>query len=251
MIGKVAAEVLKLRTTRTFWALALSTFALILLIVVLSLVLDDALSSDEDAVRSLLNTAGLSGLLMLVLGAVAGAGEYRHGTIASTLLVTPNRLQAVTAQTLACALAGFAVGLAASALMAAVAIPWLSSIDAPMLDTGEVLGIVFGNALYSGLAAALGVALGSLVRNQVAPIVALLMFLFVIDPVISALVEDYTPFSLTGLATSMSGGSEDDIGGDCCRSARPWRSGPPTQPCWPWLRRRSRRSATSKTGQVL
>lgn len=214
MRGKVAAEVLKLRTTRTFWALALSTFALILLIVVLSLILDDALRSDEDAVRSLLSTASLSGLLMLVLGAVAGAGEYRHGTIASTLLVTPNRLQAVTAQTLACALAGFAVGLAAAALTAAVALPWLASIDAPMLDTGEVLGIVFGNALHSGLAAALGVAFGSLVRNQVAAIVTLLLFLFVIDPAISALVEEYAPFSLSGLATSITGGSDDDFAGD-------------------------------------
>ena len=110
MIAKVAAEVLKLRTTRTFWALAGSTFALILLIVVLSLSLDDELDSDEDSVHSLLSTAGLSGLLMLVLGAVVGAGEYRHGTIASTLLVTPNRLRAVTAQTLAVALGGAAWG---------------------------------------------------------------------------------------------------------------------------------------------
>ena len=128
---------------------------------------------------------------MLVLGAVAGAGEYRHGTIASTLLVTPNRLRAVAAQTLACALGGAAVGLAASVLTVAVALPWLSSIDAPTLDTGELLGIVFGNALYSGLAAALGVALGSLLRNQVAAIVLLLMVLFVVDPAISALAEDY------------------------------------------------------------
>ena len=111
MIKLVAAEVLKLRTTRTFWVLAGSTLGLILLIVVLSLILDDELASDEEAVRSLLTTASLSGLLMLVLGAVAGAGEYRHGTIASTLLVTPNRLRAVSAQTVACALGGAAVGL--------------------------------------------------------------------------------------------------------------------------------------------
>ena len=214
MIPKVAAEVLKLRTTRTFWALAGSTFGLILLIVVLSLSLDDALRSDEDAARSLLSTASLSGLLMLVLGAVAGAGEYRHGTIASTLLVTPNRLQAVTAQTIAVALGGAAVGLAASALTAAVALPWLASIDAPMPDTSDVLGIFFGNVLYSGLAAGLGVALGALMRNQVAAIVFLLLFIFAVDPAISALAGDYARFSLSGLTASMSGGTSEDFGAD-------------------------------------
>ena len=39
--------------------------------------------------RDLLSVAGFSGLLALVLGVVVGAGEYRHGTIAWTLLVTP------------------------------------------------------------------------------------------------------------------------------------------------------------------
>ena len=214
MIAKIAAEVLKLRTTRTFWALAGSTFALILLIVVLSLSLDDALHSDEDAVRSLLGTASLSGLLMLVLGAVAGAGEYRHGTIASTLLVTPNRLRAVTAQTVAVALGGATVGLAASALTAAVALPWLASFDAPVPDTSDVLGIMFGNVLYSGLAAGLGVALGSLMRNQVAAIVFLLLFIFAVDPAISALAEDYARFSLSGLTAAMSGGTSEDFGAD-------------------------------------
>ena len=43
MTRLVAAELLKLRTTRTFWALAGSAAALVLLIVVLSLILDDAL----------------------------------------------------------------------------------------------------------------------------------------------------------------------------------------------------------------
>jgi ABC-2 type transport system permease protein len=182
--------------------------------VVLSLILDDALESDEDSVRSLVTTSSLSGLLMLVLGAVAGAGEYRHGTIASTLLVSPNRLRAVTAQTLACGVGGFAVGLAAALITAAVALPWLAAIDAPSLGGGDLLEIVFGNALYSGLSAALGVALGALLRNQVAAIVLLLLFLFVVDPALSALAEDYARFSLTGLATSMSWGTTDDFGAD-------------------------------------
>ena len=127
MTHLLGSELLKLRTTRTFWALAGSTFALILLIVILSLILDDALKSDEDAALSLLTTGSLAGLLMLVLGAVVGAGEYRHGTIASTLLVTPNRLRAVGAQTLACGVGGLVVGFLGVALVAVVALPWLSA----------------------------------------------------------------------------------------------------------------------------
>jgi ABC-type transport system involved in multi-copper enzyme maturation permease subunit len=210
----VAAEVLKLRTTRTFWALAGATFGLILLIVVLSLSIDDALRSDEDTVRSLITTAALSGLLMFVFGAVAGAGEYRHGTIGSTLLVTPDRLRAVAAKTIAGALGGFAVGIAASAVTAAVALPWLSAIDAPLPDSGELARILLGNVLYSGLAAALGVALGLLVRNQVATIVTLLLLIFAVDPAISALADDYARFSLSGLSSAMSGGTSDDFGAD-------------------------------------
>ena len=81
-----------------------------LLIVVLSLLLDDALD-DHDDVESLLSTGGIGGLLTLVLGVVAAAGEYRHGTIASTLLVTPQRLRAVSAAVVACLLGGLAIGL--------------------------------------------------------------------------------------------------------------------------------------------
>jgi ABC-2 type transport system permease protein len=208
----VQAELLKLRTTRTFWAMVGSSIGLLLLIVVLSLALGDEFGSESD-VRSLLSSASLSGLLMLILGVVAGAGEYRHGTIASTLLVTPDRLRAVGAQTLAVAAAGLAVGLASAGLTAAIGLPWLSAKDAATLSTGDLLGLFLGCALYAALAAALGVALGAVMRNQVAAVVLVLVFIFVIDPAVSALLEDYGKFSLSGLATAMSGGSAEDVQG--------------------------------------
>ena len=211
MTHLVSAELLKLRTTRTFWALAGSTFALILLIVILSLILDDdELVSNESSVRSLLTTGGLAGLLMLVLGAVVGAGEYRHGTIASTLLVTPNRLRATGAQTIACALGGLVVGLAASALIAVIVLPILSARDAVLPGSDVVIRIVLGNGLYAALAAALGASLGAALRNQVAAIVTLLLIFFVVDPAVSALVEGYAPFSLSGLSGSITGTTEDE-----------------------------------------
>jgi ABC-2 type transport system permease protein len=208
----VAAEILKLRTTRTFWGLAGTTLALVMLAVVLPLAIEDSFS--ESDIRSLLSSAGASGLMMLVLGAVFGAGEYRHGTIAWTLLVTPVRLRVASAQALACGVAGAAVGLAAVLLTAVVALPWLEAKDAEMLSSGDVLGIFAGGILYSALAAAFGAGLGALLRNQVAGVVLVLVLLFVVDPALVALIDGYDKFSLSGLGTSITGGSEEDFGGD-------------------------------------
>ena len=88
MIRVVSSELLKLRTTRTFYGLAGAALGLVMLAVVLVLALTDS-AFDEDDVRSLLSSAGGAGLMMLILGVVFSAGEYRHGTIAWTLLVTP------------------------------------------------------------------------------------------------------------------------------------------------------------------
>jgi ABC-2 type transport system permease protein len=203
----VGAELLKLRTTRTFWGLAGAAAGLVLMIVVLSVALDTSLT--EDNVRNILATAGLSGLLTLVLGAVAGAGEYRHGTIAWTLLVTPSRVRAVTGQVLACGVGGLAIGVAVSAMAAAIALPWLAAKGAPMPPAGDLLQVLLGSALYAGLAAMLGAGLGALFRNQVAGIVIVLVQLFVVDPTLAALIEDFGPFTLTGLGAAISGLDSD------------------------------------------
>jgi ABC-2 type transport system permease protein len=213
VIRTVAAEVLKLRTTRTFWGLVGATLALVMLAVVLPLAIDTDFF-DESDIRSLLSSAGGSGLMMLVLGVVFGAGEYRHGTIAWTLLVTPERLRVMSSQALACGVAGLAVGLVAAALTAVVALPWLAAKEAASLSGGGVLGIFLGGVLYAGLAAALGAGLGALVRNQVAAVVLVLVVLFIVDPALTALVDGYDKFSLSGLAASITGGTEEDFGGD-------------------------------------
>ena len=208
MTRLVAAELFKLRTTRTFAAMVGATFALLLLLVVLSLALSDSFNTEND-VRSVLSSASLSGLFMLVLGVVAGAGEYRHGTIASTLLVTPQRLRAVSGSVVACFLGGLAIGLAAAGFTAIVALPWLSAKDAVMPSTGTTLGIFLGGAAYAALAAALGAALGALLRSQVAAVVIVLILIFVVDPAVAALFENAGKFTLTGLGIAMSGGHGD------------------------------------------
>jgi ABC-2 type transport system permease protein len=205
----VLSELLKFRTTRTFWALAGSALGLVLLIVILNIAIDDGLRSESD-VESLLSNIGIYGLLTLILGVVVGAGEYRHGTIAWTLLVTPQRLKAVGGSVIACFLGGLAIGVVVSGAAAAVALTWLSAKDALLPSAGETIQILLGSVLYGALAAALGAAFGALVRNQVAAVVIVLLLILVVDPVIVGLLEDVGEFTLTGLGIAMSGGDNGD-----------------------------------------
>lgn len=203
----IASELLKLRTTRSFWGFLLAALGLVGLIVVLTLALQRHVEGESD-VRSLLSTAGFAGLLAIVLGVVNNAGEYRHGTIGATLLVTPDHLRATVAKVVACAAGGLAIGIATAALTAAVSLPWLSSKgDAIGLSAHEVAGLFLGGIFYAALAGALGVGLGALLRNQVVAVV--LVLIFIVDPAVAALSPGYAKFSLQGLGAALSGAAEE------------------------------------------
>jgi len=203
MTGLVASELLKLRTTRTFWGLVGACLVLVILATALTL----AFSSfhTEDDVRSLLSTAAISGLFLLILGVVFSAGEFRHGTIAWTLLVTPSRFRALSAKVLALAGAGLAIGTVVAVVTAAIALPWLDAKAAPSLSTGEVSRLLVGGVVYTGLAGAFSAGVGYLLRNQVAAVVVLLCLVFVVDPALGALAEGYGRYSLAGLGTAING----------------------------------------------
>jgi ABC-2 type transport system permease protein len=111
----------------------------------------------------------------------------------------------VSAQALACGLAGVVIGLTAFVLATAVAIPWLSAKDAPLPPVSDLLELVAGVVAYAGLAAVLGAGFGALLRNQVAAVVIVLVELFVVDPTLVALDEDVGAFTLTGLGSAISG----------------------------------------------
>ena len=86
MSALLRAELIKLRTTRTFVALAGSALALSLLIVGLTTLISDGFSKDE--VEELF-AFDFSSLFILLLGVMGMAGEWRHRTITSTMLVIP------------------------------------------------------------------------------------------------------------------------------------------------------------------
>jgi ABC-2 type transport system permease protein len=216
MIDLIAAEFLKMRTTRTFWWVALVAVGLAVLATVVTLA--TGTTSGEQEARSLLSNMGIPGLFVIVLGVVGAAGEYRHGTITSTFLVAPNRRRVLVAKAFAYAIGGLAVGAASAALTLAISVPWLSgqghSVGSSGLGVGDLAEIAGGTLAYMAISGMLGVAVGALLTNQVTAVVGVFVVLFVVDPVVAALAPGYGRFSLQGLGMKLSGGTGANAGYD-------------------------------------
>jgi hypothetical protein len=199
----VSAELLKLRTTRT-------AFGFLVAIVLLTLAIDAAsfatgTFNTEDDIESALSGASVAAILLLILGIVGTTGEYRHGTITSSLLGTPERRRLVVAKLLAYLIAGAVLGAAAIAVTFAIGVPWLSARDAPLelFGLGDYLGLAARNTVLAALSGAIGVGIGAIVRNQVAAVVGALVYLFVLEPVVGALSEDLLAFTIGGAQSAL------------------------------------------------
>ena len=183
MSRALAAELFKLRTTRTSWGVALGALALV---GVISLIAGLTVPADEDDPgRELMSIAGLVQIFALVLGILVVATEYRHGTITPSLLAVPDRVRLVLAKLLSALGAGALLGLVASLLCAALVLGLLSSrdIDAGQ-TTSDAIELILGNTAASALYAALGVGLGALIRNQVGAIIGALGWIFLVEPLL-------------------------------------------------------------------
>src|SRR5262249_30025017 len=129
--------------------------------------------AQEDAQRTMFG-AGVTAVFVATLaGVIAVTSEFRYGTIRPTLLVEPRRRVVLAAKLAAAAVAG--------ALMAVVCV-WISfaagfvilsernvGVD---LTAAHTLTLVLGPIAASAIGAVLGVAIGTLIRNQAGAIVA-------------------------------------------------------------------------------
>ena len=112
----VAAETLKLVTTRLLLWLGLLLLGLEVLVISLH-VSQDSLDSLAEArnQRDVVSIAAVSALIALIVGIVVSAGEYTHGTVAPTFLVAPVRERVMAAKLLVGAFAGAFLAAAACA----------------------------------------------------------------------------------------------------------------------------------------
>jgi ABC-2 type transport system permease protein len=223
MSAFLRAELLKLRTTRTFAALTGVAVATSLLIAVLTSLLSEP---TRDSVLVDVFASDTSSLFIMILAIVGITGEWRHRTITSSLLAAPDRLRFLGAKTLAFAAAGLILSLLITIAVALAGYSILSARDLPTPGFGELLGQTGRNAILAALLGAFGVGLGALVRNQPVAIVAVLLFSFAIEPALIALAPEVARFGpMVALPIGIQDLPASDFGFDDVDVLGPWLAG--------------------------
>lgn len=194
MSAQLRAELLKLRTTRTFFALMGSAVVLSLLVVVLTATLSEGIGERE--VRDLF-LSDFTGLFILLLGVIGMAGEWRHRTITSTVLAAPVRTRLLAAKTLSYAIAGAVISFVVTVTIMAVGTLILSARDEATAGAGDLVDVLWRNLVVAAFLGGFGVCIGALVRNQVVAIVGLLVFSFAVEPTLIGLVPEVGRFGPT------------------------------------------------------
>jgi ABC-type transport system involved in multi-copper enzyme maturation permease subunit len=178
------SELLKQRTTRTsvlllFWMVGL--VALVVLLHVFSLSVQ-TITARDGQLKVLGWGTSVGALFASLLGAMSITGEIRHGTIRPTFLATPNRARVIAAKVAASALAGFALGLLAEALTAAIESAGLAVRGIHIsLSAADYMQLLAGGGAAAALWATIGVGVGALVRNQVGALIGLCVWLLLIE----------------------------------------------------------------------
>ena len=109
------AELIKLRTTRTFAAIAAVAIATSVLIAALVALLTEP---TEDSVLFDVFASDTSSFFILLLAVIGISGEWRHRTITSSLLAAPDRRRFLAAKAIAFATAGMVLSLLIAATVA-------------------------------------------------------------------------------------------------------------------------------------
>jgi ABC-2 type transport system permease protein len=204
------AELLKLRTTRTFVTLAAFAVGTSVLISFLVALLTEP---TRDSVLVDVYASDTSSFFILILAVIGISGEWRHRTITSSLLAAPDRLRFLGAKTVAFAAAGVVLSVLTAIGVAIVGTIVLSIRDLPLPDLSDVLAQNGRNAVLAALLGAFGVGIGALVRNQIAAVVALLVMSFVVEPVVLALAPHVGRYGPLGALSVSAAGLPNDAAG--------------------------------------
>ncbi|MEK9536525.1 MAG: ABC transporter permease [Aquiluna sp.] len=158
----------------------------------------------QEAVDSVYANAISGYIFAIIIGIMLMAGEFRHGTAVATFLTAPKRGTVLANKLTMAAIAGILVMVISTAAGIVAGLIGMSFYpDAASPSDNIFLNTMIAALVSGAVLGIIGVALGTLIRNQMLAIVGALIYLFVIDPILLLVWPDAGKFLPSGLITAM------------------------------------------------
>jgi ABC-2 type transport system permease protein len=192
MTGSIAAEYLKVRTTRS---VAYTGFPAIVFVVfvtgaLMTQVPDAELVGPLDALPFFKQIPMFVALFPFIVGIRAFTDEFRLSTMAGTFVATPRRGRVVIGKAVVFGVSGVLIGALAGAVFLGITVPTLTLKGVSFTVSPESLRLLAMFAAVCGLWAVIGVGLGAVVRNQVGAIVGALLWVLALENIAAAVLPD-------------------------------------------------------------
>jgi len=131
-------------------------------------------------------------LILGSLGVLLMSSEFSTGMARSTFAAVPKRTPAFAAKLLVVVVASFVLTAVSVYVAGLVALPILGNYDLPLdLASSQSVKLLLVNSLYVAAVAAIGMALGALIRNSAGGIMALVGLFFVLPIVFQLIPGDF------------------------------------------------------------
>lgn len=205
---QVRSELLKLRTTRLWWGMAIGIFLAGAAFSTLFAWLYGTGQMDEVAgggstptgdptqIANTVYTAGIQVgyLLLLTIGVIQIGSEYRHQTITGTFLSTPRRARVMLAKVVALLLIGAAYAVVSMVGSVGFGALTLTATGEEAFPSAQVVRTLALSLLVLGLWALIGLGIGILIPNQIAALLIGVGVAWIVEPLLG-LALSYVDFA--------------------------------------------------------
>jgi ABC-2 type transport system permease protein len=201
MARQIRSEWIKAMSLRSTWVIIGLSILGIIAQAVTALIQGGSTPAAET--RGVMSGSSYTLVLMVIIGAVASAGEYSRKSIITTYTTSSNRARPILAKTLVVIAIALVIGALSVPLSRLVAAIWYAAGSGTWdAGIGTAIHYAYGTMItYVGFAV-LGVMIGLLCRSTAIAVGVAFGVLFIIDPILAA-VTTYSEYTATATASTM------------------------------------------------
>lgn len=190
-MGVLAAERIKLTSTRSPWWCSAVVVALGIGLSALIAAVSRSSKTDADVpaldvASAVVSVSGFGVLVLMIMATLSVTSEYRFGIIRSTFLATPSRAKVIGVKTGLLAVYGAALTAVLCAIAYLITRAIYGSAPGLELATGDEWRALLGVPVYALLSIILAIGVGVLVRQSAAAISIIVLWPLVIEPLLGA-----------------------------------------------------------------